>query len=473
MKTVASLTDDFLQGRRTPSQHLERVLDAVRSAASRTPAHAAFRQLDEVRAREAARAASERYANGTPLGPLDGVPVGVKDEVDMEGLPTLSGTTWMPRLPCAKDATVVARLRAAGAVLVGKTVQHELGIGATGISPHETRTPRNPHDPARAPGGSSSGSAVAVALGLVPLAIGTDAGGSIRIPASLCGVWGLKPTYGRIPITGDTNLGGTVGHVGPIARCVNDLALFVQTTAGADGADAFASGVPPFEHARLDALYSRGARGLRVGVDEREWADASDDVRERCRDALRALERDGAKVVHVSVPMARHAQALGYLTMIGEAGALHGGDWEHHRHAMAWDVRLALALGRRFRASEFVHAQVLRQRLRRELAAALTAVDLWATPTTAITAPPVRAAAEVTGEADQPTINALVRYTFIGNLTGLPAGTAPVATDPAGLPIGLQLIGRAWDELSVLRGLHALERAVARTPPPPRVGYEV
>ncbi len=470
---AAALVAAYRERRATPAEVVERCLVAARDAASKSPSHAAFRVIDERGAREAARASTERWARGEPSGPLDGVPVGVKDEVDVEGLATRSGTAFMPDAPARHDATVVARLRAAGAVIVGKTAQHELGIGATGISPHDALTPRNPHRPTHAPGGSSSGSAVAVALGLVPLAVGTDAGGSIRIPSALCGVFGLKPTWGRVPNTGDANLGGTLGHVGPLARSTADLATFLSVASGDDGRDPIARGASKLSPEALSAALAEGARGLHIGVDELEWSAADPAVASAGREALRALEKEGAVVRAVHVPLARHAPAMGFVVMLGEAAATHAVDYERHRDRMGYDVRMALAVGRRMRAGELTHAQILRQRLRRQMNAAFAHVDLVATPTTAMTAPPVRPGAERTGEADQPTTNGLVRYTYLGNLTGLPAATAPVGVDGSGLPIGLQLYARAWDEAMALRALAALERAGVATAPRPAVGFEI
>ncbi len=473
MITVEALSEAFRARTTTPAEHLEKVFSAARDAAAKTPAHAVFCALDEVRARRDAAAATERHARGAPLGPLDGVPLGVKDEVDAQGLPTRAGTVYLPAVPVPRDATVVARLRAAGAVIVGKTVQHELGLGATGITPHGTKTPRNPHDPGRAPGGSSSGSAVAAALGILGTTVSTDGGGSVRIPAALCGLWGLKATWGRISNAGDANLQGTVGHIGPIATSVAGMEWFYRAVAGADDRDPITAGAPSVDTAALDHARAGGVQGLRLGIDEREWADADPEVARVAREAVRALESDGARVVGVSVPMARHAVAMGYVTMISEAASGHASDWLLHRDAMGLDVRLAVALGARIRATEYHHAQKLRLRLRRQMATLLSTVDLWVTPTTACTAPPVRPGAESTGESDQLTTNRIVRYTFLGNLTGLPAASAPAGTDGAALPVGLQLMGRAWDEATVLRACWALERSGAAKPPRPRVHYDL
>jgi aspartyl-tRNA(Asn)/glutamyl-tRNA(Gln) amidotransferase subunit A len=471
--TLDDLHGRFARRELTPREHLDRVLAALREAAARTPAHAAVRDYNDEQARRAADAAGARFATGHSLGAFDGIPIVVKDEVDVAGLPTRAGTVYRPAIPAARDATAVARLRDAGAVIVGKSVQHELGLGATGISPHGALTPRNPHDPRRAPGGSSSGSAVAVALGAVPVAVASDGGGSVRIPASLCGVWGLKPTFGRIPNTGDDNLAGSVGHLGPIALSVDAMERFLRVTAGDDGRCPVAKGSPPLDLAALDGARGRDLTGLRIGVDPNEWADADPTVAFTCREALRTLEKQGATLRDVTLPLGRHAGAIGFVTMTVESARGHAEEYRRHRDAMALDVRLALAIGGRVTAAQHQQMQVLRRRLRLQMAAILGEVDLYATPTVAGTAPIVRPRAERAGEADQAVTNDLVRFTFLGNLTGLPALTAPVGVQGARLPVGLQLMAKPWDEATLLAAAYGLERA-GHAPPTPavRVGAE-
>jgi aspartyl-tRNA(Asn)/glutamyl-tRNA(Gln) amidotransferase subunit A len=295
----------------------------------------------------------------------------------------------------------------------------------------------------------------------------------VRIPAALCGVFGLKPTFGRIPNTGDPNLDGTVGHLGPIASTVGAMEHFLRVTAGSDGRCPLAARAPLLDLAALERARAAGAAGLRLAVDEDAWADADPAVAGACREALLALEKAGATLRTASVPLGRYAPALGFITMISEAAEGHAEEYDRHRDVMALDVRMALALGRRMRAREYHHAQRLRARLRRELAAVFESADLYVTPTTACTAPVVRPGAEETGEADQYTTNKIVRYTFLGNLTGLPAGTAPVGRDERQLPIGLQLTARAWDEATVLRGLYALEALGAARVERPAVFHEL
>ncbi|MEZ4405413.1 MAG: amidase [Polyangiales bacterium] len=333
------------------------------------------------------------------------------------------------------------------------------------------RPPRNPHDPSRVPGGSSSGSAVAVAMGAIPFAVASDGGGSVRIPAALCGVWGLKPTWGRVPNTGDDNLNGTVGHLAP-SRAPSKTSRSSSRSRRARREVHGERRLPRPRPGRVaTCALTRGVKGLRIAVDDSEWADADPTVAFLCDEALRALEREGATRVKVKVPTARHAGGIGFVTMVAEAALGHADEWERHRDMMSADVRLALSLGRLMSSKEYLHMQALRQRLRREMAEALTGAELYATPTTAVAAPPLRPAAEVCGESDQASINALVRFTFLGNLTGLPAGTAPVGRQGGHAPVGFQLTGRPWDEATVLAAMAAIERSGAARVEQPAVFY--
>jgi aspartyl-tRNA(Asn)/glutamyl-tRNA(Gln) amidotransferase subunit A len=400
------------------------------------------------------------------LGPLDGVPFLVKDEFDVAGMPTALGVKCQPSPPADRDATPVARLRAAGAVFVCKTVLTEWGMSPLGNNVN-CAMPHNAHDVAKAPGGSSTGSAVGVALGVAPLATGGDGGGSIRIPAALNGVFGIKATFGRVSRAGD-GFKGSVAHAGPIAASSADLAAFLDLAAGSpDPADELTAWAPPPPEGGFGALLGAGVRGLRIGVDEAEWRDASEPVTTACREALRALEREGAALVDVSLPIAHHAHRIGFLTIGPESLAAHRREWIDHREMLGDDLRLSFAVLSGFTALEHLDAQRLRAGLRVELRHALAGVDVIALPTTAITAPRYTEEDEKSSFSDAFSLEGLVRYTFLCNLTGNPAGTAPVGIDAGGLPIGLQIVGDAWDEVMVLAVLAHLERtgvAAARRP---------
>lgn len=456
----------FREGTHTVRQVAERALVELEGLASRRPTMNVLVCSDRTATLRDADAAAARYAAKATLGPLDGVPFLVKDEFDVQGLPTTLGSRCEPRTPAERDSAVVARLRRAGAVFMGKTVLTEWGMSPIGAN-MSARMPHNVHDATRAPGGSSTGSAVGVALGLAPVAAGGDGGGSIRTPAALNGVFGIKPTFGRVSRAGD-GFKGSVAHAGPIGASTADLVAFLDAVSSEpDPDDALTAWAPPPPPGGFGSLLSAGVRGLRIGVDEAEWRDASEPVARACREALRGLEREGATIVNVTMAIARHASKIGYLTIGPESLASHRGDWLGHRQLINDDVRLAFGVLSGFSALEQLDAQRLRAGLRLEVAAVLRDVDVLAMPTTAITAPRYTEEDAKTCFSDPVALDGLCRYAFLGNLTGLPAATAPVGMDPGGLPIGLQILGDAWDEAGVLAILAHLERveiAIARRP---------
>lgn len=458
--TAHSLTALFSQGKLTPSELTDKVIEAARRQLRTDLTLAPIHLLDEEKARAAAKAATERYAQGKQLGPLDGVPMAIKEEVDFEGLPTRLGTDWMPHTPAAADSVVVSRLRRTGAVLVGTTPMTEYGLSPLGVNPHRNM-PRNAHSREHVPGGSSSGSGVAVGLGLVTSALGVDGGGSVRIPACFNGVYGLKPTFGRIAASGHgLPIGSSVGHIGPISTSTRDLALFLQATGGADDGDPASLGQPELSAETLESALEAGIEGLRVGVLESEWEDADLDVAATCRGALRELERAGATLEKVTIPLARWAPAMGYLSIGLETYVALQPLREDIDllDQLGLDVQMLLGVLSTFPVDDYLDAQRLRGRLRQQTRDALEDYDVLVLPTTARAAPRATDQEMRDGFLDSEELAAATRFAFLGNLTGLPAGTAPVGLSSAGLPIGFQVMANAWDEATVLRVLAQLER---------------
>lgn len=457
----------YAAGREAPARVAQRALAAARELASRTPSLGPLLEYDDARALSFAKECERRIASGQRLGVLDGVPIAIKEEVDVAGLPTRLGTAFLPSTPAPQDSVAVARLRAAGAVVIGTTPMTEYGMSPLGGNVHRAM-PRNAHDPTRLPGGSSSGSAVAVATGVVPVALGTDGGGSVRIPACLNGVFGLKPTFGRIPTTG-LGLGGgsSVVHIGPLGATSADLALFLQATAGADDGDPTSAWQPPLDDGELVRALGDGVRGLRIGVVDSEWAVAPTDVVTPAKAALDALVNAGAQVVSVDLPLAASAAAIGYLTIGLETLCILDAARRDHIDQMGLDLQMLLANLETFRPDDYLDAQRLRQTLREQVRHAFSDVDVLALPTTKAAAPAITDDEATGGFVDPEALDAMCRYAFIGNLTGIPAGTAPVGRDAQGLPVGLQILGDAWDEASVLAVLAHLERlGVARAERP-------
>ncbi len=451
----------------TPVEVVERAIAEAHRLAAARPTMGCLTVIDEAGAMRDAEASAKRWADGAPLGPLDGVVVPIKEEVDIEGHGYRLGTAYVESSPDASDATSVARLRAAGAIILGQTVMTEMGMSPLGVNALR-KMPRNAQAIDRLAGGSSTGSGVAVASGLCPVALGTDGGGSVRIPACFNGLFGLKPTFGRISRRGD-GFGGTMDHLGPIGASARDLAIFIEAVSGADPEDEITHGSPSVEPGSLVAALGRGVEGLRIGVLPGEMADADADVQGACEAALRALESEGATLVDVDLPLAEHAPALGYLTIGLETYATLLDARRNHWDEMGLDLQLLMRLLSTFDSGEYLDAQCLRSTLRVQAADALREADVLVMPTTAAVAPEVTALDLESGFADTPAMHAAVRYAFVGNLTGLPCATAPVGSGEAGLPVGLQVVGDAFDEASVLAVLGHLERLGVASVRAPRV----
>lgn len=410
---------------------------------------------------EMAERSKERYENGKPLGPLDGVPVAVKDELHQRGYPTTVGTRFLGGAPETRDATVVDRLRRAGAVLLGKTNMHEVGIGITGINPHHGPA-RNPYDAHRITGGSSSGSAAAVAAGFCPIAVGADGGGSVRIPASLCGVVGIKGTYGRVSDHGVYPLCWSVAHVGPLASSVADAVLAFEIMAGEDPHDPNTLGVPPM---KLSPPDPPPLSSLRLGLCHAFFESADEEVKAVCMERVRALEDVGVSVVEVDLPHLELVRPVQYVTIgVEMASAL----YEHrdlHKRDFGCDTRILLEAASSVSAVDYVRAQRLRTRIARSFNGALTSVDALVSPTTGRTATPIRDDALSDGESDQEVLEAMTAFSFAANVTGLPSVTVPAGYDFQGLPVGLQLMGRAWDEATLIRLAAEVESGVEKRRP--------
>ncbi|HEY6081168.1 MAG TPA: amidase [Polyangiaceae bacterium] len=457
-RSAVALHAAYRRGSHDPVQVTERALQGARALSNQSPTLGPLCAYDDESAHAAALESRERFRQGRPLSALDGVPIAIKEEVHQRGIRARLGTSFLPHDARSLDAVAVARLRAAGAIVLGQTPMTEFGLSPLGANPHR-RMPRNPHDRARLAGGSSTGSAVAVATGVTPLSLGCDGGGSVRIPAALCGVFGLKPTFGRVPAVGMGLPGATsVVHLGPLGVSTSELASFVELAGGADDADAISQLAPALEPGELTRALGRGVRGLRIGVDENEWAAAPRELSAPCREALLALEREGAELVPVRIPNAAHAAAIGYLTIGIEAFSALRELRREHLDQMGPDVQLFISGIETFKPDDYVDGQRLRQGLRRGVAAVLREVDLLALPSAARAAPLVTEEEARHGFVDPLLLDGMCRYAFLANLTGLPAVSVPVGTDRDGMPVGLQLLGDAWDEACVLQAAAMLER---------------
>jgi len=394
----------------------------------------------------AASAAARRLRDGAPM-PLIGVPVAAKDLMQVAGFPQTNGSGGPAPAPATSDALVVARLREAGALVVGTTNLHELAYGITSENPHHGWV-ANPRRAGYTPGGSSGGSAAAVAAGIVRIAIGTDTAGSIRLPASCCGVAGFKPSFDAIPRDGAQTLGASLDHIGPIAASVADAALMYSVMAG-----------QPARTASRAPL-----AGLRVGVPNNYFFDPlADDVARAVRAVLARMRDDGAMLVPIDLPGVERSAALQFVTLCSEATELHWQRLVERPETLGADVRVRLEVGQFLPATWYVRAQRGRAALAAMFAAAMREIDVLVTPTLRIEPPRSGAGSARIAGRDIPLHTAVTALTMPFNLTGMPALTLPCGRGDNDLPIGVQIAGRRGDDWRVLDVGARLEDLLEKT----------
>ena len=395
-------------------------------------------------AREQASAADDAMRDGRDLGPLHGIPVALKDLVDTAGIPTTGGSGFLrDRVPEA-DATVYTKLKAAGAVLPGKLNLHEFAFGTTSRNPHFGAV-CNPWDVTKSPGGSSGGSGASVAVGSSLGALGSDTGGSIRIPASLCGVTGLMGTYGRVSRAGVLPLSWTLDHVGPLTKTVEDAGLVLNALAGYDPQDPGSADIPVGDCTKS---LVEGVDGIRIGIPRKMlWQGCDEDVVEHCEIAVDHLRSMGATVTEVEMPL--QADRPRGLTIIAEAAAYHQ-KWLQERRDEYGDILERVEAGLSVSAIDYINDQRLRRKFIDETVEVLQEVDVLISPTCSRTAPLI--------EDGDPTAE-LARLTAPYDVTGIPAISIPCGYDRNGMPIGLMIGGRHFDEATVCRVAHAYEQS--------------
>ncbi len=390
--------------------------------------------------------------------PLYGIPIAIKDLIDIEGFPTRAGSPrFFGNLPASQNAFVVEKLKAAGANIIGKTHTHEIALGITGINPHYGPV-RNPHNPAHISGGSSSGSAVAVAAGMCLGALGTDTGGSIRIPAALCGVVGMKPTQGRVSTRGVMPLSWNLDHVGPIASTVEDVAILLQVIAGYDALDPASVNIPIGDY--LTKLQD-SVRGWRIALlSGDDLAASNPDVLNALSNAANVFAELGATVTPVEIEMLLPASNANLHITLSDAAAFHRERLKEHPDWFGEDVRQRLEAGLWTNVTEYSRARRTQTQIKRYFEGFFTDYDILLLPTTASTAVPIQ------GLESAEYAPRLTSFTAPFNLTGLPALSVPCGK-AAGLPIGLQIVGPAWGEDRVLRAGQAFEKSFNQGLPAP------
>ncbi|KAI4343485.1 hypothetical protein L6164_010826 [Bauhinia variegata] len=470
--TIMDYCRAYRSGDITPRMVAERFLAAV-SESSEPTLNMSF--FIDYNAQDILRQANEstlRYQRGEPISALDGVLIATKDEIDCLPYPTTGGTKWLHKQrPCTDDACCVKRLRLCGSILVGKTNMHELGSGTSGINPHYGAA-RNPYNSTNIAGGSSSGSAAVVSAGLCPVALGVDGGGSVRMPAALCGVIGLKPSFGRVPHAGVLPLNWTVGMVGILAGTIED-ALIVYAAISGEIPSHQRSEIMPKMHLPLLSS-TKSISDIKLAKYDKWFNDCSDEIKTCCSEALNKLrDHYGWKIIDVTIPEIEVMRLAHYLTIGSECSTSLDAFREKNFAELGWDTRVALNIYGAFSSKEYIKAQKIRNRQFQFHNKIFAQADVIVSPTTGVTAYPIQDDALKTGELDYVNGAALVRYSVAGNFLGLPAVTVPVGYDKMGLPIGLQFIGSPWSEATLTHLAFAMQAISESEYRKPEVFYDL
>lgn len=458
---VHDFAQAYREGKTTPEDVAKKVLDAIENSNTASPPLRAVIAVHRDNVMKQAQESTRRIKEGRAISLFDGVPVVIKDEMDVAGYSTTVGTSFLGKSPAEQDAEVVARLRNAGALIVGKANMHEIGINVTGLNPHHGTT-RNPYNTDHYTGGSSSGSATAVAAGLVPVALGADGGGSIRIPASFCGLVGLKATFGRVSEHGAAPLDWSIAHLGPLAGSATDVALTYALIAGPDPKDPNSIHQPL---PTLDGWDNMDLHGLKLGVYWPWFRHAEAEVVAACEAMLKQFESMGAQICEVVIPDLEANRIAHSVTIASEMSQAMETTYKEHHREHGLDVRVNLALARQFSATDYLLAQRIRTRMINHFNEAFKKVDMVITPTTGIAAPKINKSALPDGESDLTTTIEIMRFVTVANMTGFPAISFPAGYTKGGLPIGMQSIGRAWEESTLLRLALAAEKVVEKRAP--------
>jgi aspartyl-tRNA(Asn)/glutamyl-tRNA(Gln) amidotransferase subunit A len=413
-------------------ERIERLNDRMR----------AFITVTAEQALERARAAEREIAGGHNRPPLQGIPISVKDLFDTKGIRTTAGSkVFANRIP-DEDAAVVKKLNEAGAAIVGKTNMHEFAFGTTTVNPHYG-TALNPWDPERIAGGSSGGSASSLALSLGLGSVGSDTGGSIRIPASACGIVGLKPTYGRVSLAGAIPLSWSLDHAGPMARTVEDAAILLKVISGHDCIKDLTGEI----------------KNIRVGIPRTYFYErVAPEVENAVRAGLKVLEKLGARLVEVDLPSAPQQRKI-FDDIVGpEAYVYHEQFLKLHGDLYGTDVRNRIEPGRTMLSTEYVRARRAQAAMKLECETIFETADVIVTPSLPIPPPRIDSLQKPWGPDSETAIASLTRFTRPFNIVGLPAVSIPCGFTADGLPIGMQIGGKAFDEATVLRVAHAYEQ---------------
>ncbi len=457
-RSLATLASALRERRLSPVEVVNTLLDRIEAVDEEL--NAFITVLPEKALEEAARAEKEMLA-GEYRGPLHGVPVGLKDLIYTKGVRTTMGSAFFEDYVPDYSATVALKLEEAGAIIIGKTNTHELAYGATGDLSRFGPT-RNPHNPDRISGGSSSGSGAAVAAGLCYAALGSDSAGSIRIPSALCGVVGMKPTFGRVSKSGVFPLSWTLDHVGPLTCTVQDNALLLNALAGHDPEDPYSADRPAEDFARD---LQRDVRSGVVGVPASFYFEhVEGEVERRVTEAIDVFRALGTEVREVEIPHLHKTLKAQRLTLAAEAYAVHEERLKSEPEKFDDETRQHILDGEHLKAHRYARAQQTKWRSLEEFERVLRKVDVLLTPTVPIAATEIGQRETNIGDYKEFIDLTLTRLTGPTNLNGLPSLSIPCGFVGPGLPVGLQLIGRPFDEATIYRYAHAYEMAASPEP---------
>ncbi|MDA1280049.1 MAG: amidase [Chloroflexi bacterium] len=450
-RSVAELAAGIQSGELSPVDLVAASLDRISQLDGDLNA---FLEVWDDTARENALEAEKAISSGGYLGPLHGIPIGLKDLIDVAGKKTTGGSKVLANNVAGTDATVVQKLRSAGAILVGKLNLVEFAFGTTGLNSH-TGDVKNPWDRTRITAGSSSGSAAAVASGMIPAALGTDTGGSIRMPAALCGIAGLKPTYGRVSRVGVLDLSWSMDHVGPMTRTTADCALMMNVLAGHDPRDTASSTEPVPD---FTAGLSGGLKNLSIGVPKDYFfGDLVDpEVASIVLSSVEKMANAGAEIVELAMPWVHKGRSINLGVIMPEATAVHERMLSDRADSYTPAVRSRIQAGFNISAVDYVRAQRAREWFNHQMAESMARVDVLVTPTVPIQTPTI---ADCTPSPDRAAAGSeLAIFTGVFDVTGQPSHSIPCGFTSQGLPVGMMITGHPFDEATVLQVGSAYEK---------------
>nr|CAB3264456.1 fatty acid amide hydrolase [Phallusia mammillata] len=451
--SMSQILSHYKNGTITPSQLAEKTLRIL----GRMRKYNIIVDFDAENLKKMAAASTDRYRDKRTLSPIDGIFVVIKDEYPATGLTCSSGTTFIGRNSCKEDCAMVARLRELGAIVFAVANMHEFGLGTNGNNVNKGYGRcHNPYNENHFTGGSSSGSAAAVASGIVPVALGTDGGGSIRIPSSYCGVVGLKPTFGRLSSAKMHSHANTVSHCGPICGNVRDTAAMFSLLAGADQRFPEGTNQPKVILPKL----KENLDGLKIGIDRRFFEDCTEEVLEHCNRALHHLERSGAEIVDLEIAELNECSVAHRITILSEMTTSAQKDYDNHYDEWTLPNRMLFEMGNHITAVDYVQANKQRTRMLGIIREVFEQVDVIVTPTCAHAAPKVHPGDVKYGaaNANQDTMN--MRFSTLGNFTGIPGISIPVGYNDSNLPIGFQIMASWWREDLIFQVAEYLENKI-------------